>query len=98
MDVRPLIFEPIYKPKIWGGQRIFSHFGRPRALVEPVGASWELADLEEDQSKVRGGPCRGRGLGDLLREWGSAMLGKARPFEGRFPLLIKFLDEEAFKT
>lgn len=92
MNVCPLVFEPIYKPKIWGGQRIFSHFDRPRALVEPVGESWELADLEEDQSKVREGPCRGRGLGDLLREWGPAMLGKARPFEGRFPLLIKFLD------
>ena len=24
MEIRPLIFEPIYKPKIWGGRRLES--------------------------------------------------------------------------
>lgn len=92
MAVQPLIFEPIYKPKIWGGGRIFSHFGRPRATSEPVGESWELADLEEDQSRAINGPSRGRTIADLVAAWGPDLLGHAEPVDGRFPLLIKFLD------
>lgn len=92
MNRPPLIFEPIYKPKIWGGQRIFEQFDRPRIGDEPIGESWELADLEEDQSRVAAGPCAGQPIGALLAEWGGQMTGGVGFFEGRFPLLIKFLD------
>ena len=94
MRVYPLVFEPIYKPKIWGGDRIFTRFDRIRGAGGPIGESWELADLEEDQSRVRGGPCRGRTLGDLRQEWGTELLGQVEPFEERFPLLIKYLDAQ----
>ncbi len=91
-DVHPLIFEPIYKPKIWGGRRIFTHFGREAPSDEPIGESWELADLEEDQSRVAIGPARGRTITQLLADWGNDLIGRVGLFEGRFPLLIKFLD------
>ena len=92
MDMHPLIFDPIYKPKLWGGTRIFDYFQRPRVGREPIGESWELADLEEDASRVAVGPARGRTLTELVDEWGPLLLGGAPLFEGRFPLLIKFLD------
>lgn len=92
MNVYPLIFQPIYKPKIWGGQRIFTHFGRPESMQEPVGESWELADLEEDQSTVVDGPAQGRNISDLVSEWGTSLMGHVSLVDGRFPLLIKFLD------
>ncbi|HOM53210.1 MAG TPA: class I mannose-6-phosphate isomerase [Phycisphaerae bacterium] len=92
MPAYPLLFEPIYKPKIWGGDRIFTHFGRPRVSAEPIGESWELADLEEDQSRVVNGPARGKTLGELVAEWGSDLIGHVELVDGRFPLLIKFLD------
>jgi mannose-6-phosphate isomerase len=50
--------------------------------------------LEKDQSKAVIGPARGQELGGLLRQWGARLLGNAQPFEGHFPLLIKFLDAE----
>lgn len=90
--VSPLIFEPIYKPKIWGGSRIFTFFGRSPAPAEPIGESWELADLEDDQSRVSTGPAKGHALPDLLRTWGSGLTGRVPLVDGRFPLLIKFLD------
>lgn len=90
--VYPLVFEPIYKPKLWGGQRIFKHFARPPAMSVPVGESWELADLEEDASRVVVGPARRKTLTQLVQTWGTDLVGGAGLFEGRFPLLIKFLD------
>ncbi len=92
MPAYPVIFEPIYKPKIWGGDRIFTHFDRPRPTAEPVGESWELADLEEDQSKVVNGPAAGKSITSLVAEWGKDLIGHVELIDGRFPLLIKFLD------
>ena len=92
MQVYPLVFEPIFKPKIWGGRRLETSFGKPIPPRERIGESWELADLEDDQSVVARGPAAGEPLGKLTREWGSNLLGGADLFEGRFPLLIKFLD------
>jgi mannose-6-phosphate isomerase len=92
MDVYPLIFQPIFKPKIWGGRRLESLLHKRLPEGEPIGESWELADLEGHQSVVANGPARGRTLGELVREWGVELIGNATLFAGRFPLLIKFLD------
>jgi mannose-6-phosphate isomerase len=90
--VYPLIFEPIFKPKIWGGRRLEELLRKPLPGTEPIGEAWEIADLEENQSVVVNGPARGRQLGELVRSWGRDLIGSAPLFAGRFPLLIKFLD------
>jgi len=92
MNVSPLVFEPLVKPKIWGGRQLAHLFNKKLPASEPIGESWELADLEDDQSIVAGGTFKGRRLGELVTEWGSQLTGEAPLFEGRFPLLIKFLD------
>ena len=94
VSVCPLIFKPIFKPKIWGGRRLETVVGKKLDSTEPIGESWELADLEHDQSIVRQGLAKGRTLGWLVKEWGRDLLGGAELFEGRFPLLIKFLDAQ----
>ncbi len=92
MAVYPLIFEPIYKPKIWGGRNLERLLDKALPPAQRIGESWELADLEDDQSTVANGPARGRTLGELVRDWGTDLIGRAPLFENRFPLLIKFLD------
>jgi mannose-6-phosphate isomerase len=92
MSIGPLLFEPIFKPKIWGGRYLAERFGKKLPPGEPIGESWEVADLEDDQSVVRAGPAKGKTLGALVKEWGKDLIGHAELFEGRFPLLIKFLD------
>lgn len=92
MDPYPLIFQPILKPKIWGGRRLATRVGKHLPPGETIGESWEVADLEDDQSVVATGPARGKTLGALVREWGVDLTGRAPLFDGRFPLLIKFLD------
>lgn len=92
MSVCPLVFAPIFKPKIWGGRRLETLLGKQLDTDDPVGESWEVADLENDQSVVRDGLAKGKTLGQLVADWGSDLVGRAPLFEGRFPLLIKFLD------
>jgi len=92
MDVYPLIFQPIFKSKIWGGRNLERMLGKRLPPGEPIGESWELADLEEDQSVVANGPAAGQNLGGLVHTWGGDLIGGASLFDGRFPLLIKFLD------
>ncbi|MCH7873090.1 MAG: class I mannose-6-phosphate isomerase, partial [Planctomycetes bacterium] len=92
MDVYPLIFKPIFKPRIWGGRKLETLLDKSLPAGEKIGESWEVADLEDDQSIVANGPVAGRGLGELVKDWGTSLIGRAELFEGRFPLLIKFLD------
>ncbi len=93
MTVCPVIFDPIYKPKIWGGRRMSDLLNRDLPGHEPIGESWEVADLEEDQSIARAAPpAAGKSLGDLVREWGGDLMGRAALVDGRFPLLVKYLD------
>ncbi len=92
MSVHPLIFEPIFKRRIWGGQSLRRVLGKAIPPDQPIGESWELADLPEAASVVAGGPLAGRDLPGLVADWGPRMMGRASLFDGSFPLLIKFLD------
>ena len=47
MPLYPLLLEPIYKEKVWGG-RSLERLGRtlPGGAETRIGESWELADLD----------------------------------------------------
>ncbi len=94
MNVCPLVFEPIYRPKVWGGRNLARLLNKP--LPPPndqsIGESWEVVDLPDAQSTVARGPMKGRTLHSLVEEWGADLTGRARLEAGRFPLLVKFLD------
>lgn len=92
MDLCPLVFEPIFKPKVWGAQNLARVLGKTLPSLERYGESWECADLDNGQSVVARGPAKGRTLHELVEMWGPALLGRAQAVDGRFPLLIKFLD------
>jgi len=92
MNVYPLVFKPIFKAKIWGGRRLETNLGKALPPGRPIGESWEIADLEDDQTVAREGPASGMTLRQLVGEWGTALTGRAPLVDGRFPLLIKFLD------
>jgi len=90
----PLRFHPLPRPVVWGGRRLEALFGRALPAGEPIGESWDLADLPDAQSVVADGPLGGRTLADLVREHAGELLGEARPAAGRFPLLVKLLTTE----
>jgi mannose-6-phosphate isomerase len=92
VDIYPYKFEPIYVEKIWGGRNLERLFSRSLPGDEPIGESWELADLKEGVSVVANGPLAGKSLTELTSDLGEALLGGTPACDGRFPLLLKLLD------
>lgn len=88
----PVRFEPIFKLKPWGGRTLAALFEKPLPGGESIGESWELVSLPGNESHVSDGPLAGVGLHELVERWGDDLLGGAPLIDGRFPLLIKFLD------
>lgn len=92
MTVCPLVFEPIFKPKVWGGNALARRFNKNLPTDQRIGESWECVDLPAASSIVARGPQKGKSLHQLVESWGDALLGRCPPVRGRFPLLVKFLD------
>jgi len=90
-DLYPLRFRPILKQYIWGGRRFQSVLGRQLGPGPNYAESWEICDRADDQSIVSAGPLAGTKLRDLVGNRGPELLGRHHP-QGRFPLLLKFLD------
>lgn len=99
----PLRFQPVFRQYIWGGRRLASHLNKSIGPGDDYAESWELVDHGEDQSIVEHGHLSGETLSNLIRRYGSSLLGDScfeqiratdRPeqLRHRFPLLLKFLD------
>lgn len=89
----PLLFSPVYVPKIWGGNQLEKRLGRsvpPGDL--PIGEALEIADCENCQTVVRNGILSGNTLESLVRYYGRLLVGSKWSGRGRFPLVIKLLD------
>ena len=55
VNVYPLKFSPVFQERIWGGQKIRQHLGRPvpRDMYKArIGEAWELADLPAGSVKI----------------------------------------------
>lgn len=89
-----LAFKEWYAPRMWGGTRLRSVFGKAVPAGEPIGEAWLVSDHPEHESVVADGPHAGRTLRDLLQEDARAILGRRAQLtvHGRFPLLLKLLD------
>ena len=93
MKAYPLKLKPIYKQRIWGGQKLREVFNKDIPRSEKIGESWELADLPEDKSVIADGELAGQTLGSVVKKYPKEMIGN-EDFAGPFPLLIKFLDAQ----
>lgn len=93
----PLSFDPIYKEKIWGGQKLREVLGKEVGELPNCGESWELSGVPGNISVVREGSCKGRTLTSLIDQFEGVLLGNRvfEKFGNRFPLLIKFIDAQA---
>jgi len=93
MKVYPLKSEPVFKERIWGGQRLREVFGKDLPPGKKIGESWEIADLAEGRSTIGNGPLRARTLGEAVGRYREEITG-AKDFPTPFPLLVKLLDAE----
>lgn len=93
MKLYPMKFKPIFKERIWGGQKLKTFFGKDIPAGEPIGESWELADLPEDKSEIVNGPLASKTIDEVIAEYGSEITGES-DYQPPFPLLIKILDAQ----
>jgi mannose-6-phosphate isomerase len=93
MKFYPLQFEPIFKEKIWGGEKLKTILNKP-ITSNRIGESWELSTVEGDVSVVANGEWKGKLLTTLIKEYPNEILGTQVyiRFEEQFPLLFKYLD------
>jgi mannose-6-phosphate isomerase len=88
----PLLFEPLFQERAWGGRRLESAFGKKLPPGQRIGESWEIVDRPEAQSVVRQGPWRGQTLHELWRDHRAEIFGEDMPDAARFPIFAKLLD------
>lgn len=88
----PLVLEPRYDERPWGGRRLATHLGKRLPDAARIGESWETAGV----ARVVNGPLAGTTLQELVERDPIGLLGNrgrvsSQPF-GDFPLLAKFID------
>jgi mannose-6-phosphate isomerase len=102
----PLIFQPRFVEKIWGGRKIESVLGKPLPSGKQIGESWEIYDFPPGvvensagwvSSPIANGPLAGKTLHEAIAEFGRELMGDValagrQGGQGQFPALIKYLD------
>jgi len=92
----PLKFNPIFKEKIWGGQKIKTILNKNFGSLCNCGESWELSGIEGDISEVSEGFLEENNLNDLIEIFMYDLVGDKvyEKYGLGFPLLIKFIDAD----
>lgn len=88
-----LRFTPILKQKIWGGKKL-NQLLHKNIEGDNIGESWEISDVDGDESIISNGTLQGKTLRELLKEYQYDLVGNQvyETFGNEFPLLIKFID------
>lgn len=96
MTLYPLKFEPIYKERIWGGNKLRTQLHK-NVSGKAIGESWEVSDVDGEPSVVAEGTLKGKTLQELSETFQEALLGEKvyKQFGTKFPLLIKYIDAKS---
>lgn len=90
----PFKFKPIYKDKVWGGQKIKTVLKQEFAPLPNCGEVWVLSGVEGGQTEIANGFLEGNELNELVEIYMGELVGDSiyQKFGNEFPILIKFID------
>ena len=93
MKLYPLKFNPVYSYRIWGGEKLKTVLNKDYKQ-ESIGESWEISDVDENETQVSEGLLKDYTLKELIHEFKGDFVGNSvyEKFGNDFPLLIKFID------
>lgn len=93
MNLYPLFFTPIFKYRLWGGEKLRTQLNKDYEGTQ-MGESWEISNVPGSKSVVASGCLKGKTIDALIQEYGATFLGASvlERFGSNFPLLIKFID------
>ncbi len=90
--MNPVLFEPIYQERVWGGRRLESSLGRKLPPGKVIGESWDVVDRADENSPLRE-PLEGATtLRTLIEKYPGQVMGEGWDPTRRFPILVKWLD------
>ncbi len=90
----PLKFKPVFKDKIWGGNRIQDKLGLDFSPLPNCGEAWALSGVSECQTVVANGFLAGNDLNEILEIYMDELVGESvyERHKNEFPILVKFID------
>jgi mannose-6-phosphate isomerase class I len=80
--------QPIFKEKIWGGDKIVKTFGY-FTTMKNIGECWGISGYPKSESIIKSGPFEGRSLSSLWKEEKHLFGNHPSP---AFPILVKIID------
>lgn len=89
----PIKFKPIYKSKVWGGDKISKIKCDKKAPVD-CGESWEISAVGGSLSVVANGFLKGNNIEEIIEIYMGEIVGESvfGLFGYEFPLLIKIIE------
>ncbi len=90
----PLKFKPLFKDKIWGGQKVRNILGMDFSPLPNCGEAWILSGVEGNESVVENGFLAGNNLNEIVEVYMYDLVGD-KIFEAHgneFPILVKLID------
>ena len=93
-ELYPLKFKPIFKDKIWGGDKIRTVMNQDFAPLPNCGEAWVLSGVEGNESIVENGYLQGNNLNEVVEIYMYDLLGDKifETYGNEFPILVKLID------
>jgi mannose-6-phosphate isomerase len=90
----PLKFSPLFKEKIWGGDKIRTRLGLDFSPLPNCGEAWLLSGVTNDQTLVSNGFLAGNELNEVLEIYMDELVGEKvyKQYGNQFPILVKVID------
>ena len=94
----PMKFRPLFKDKIWGGQRIRTSLGLDFSPLPNCGEAWVLSGVPGSESVLVNGYLAGNELPELVEVYMDDLVGEKvfEKFSNEFPILVKFIDSNDY--
>jgi len=91
----PIKFKPIYKEKVWGGEKIRA-LKSDNTIPDNCGESWEISAVQNDLSVVTNGFLKGNTIEEIIEVYMGEIVGDKvfDKFGIEFPILIKLIESQ----
>jgi len=90
----PMKFQPLFKEKIWGGQKIKNQLGMDSYPLKNCGEAWLVSGVPGSETRISNGFLKGNELNELVEIFMDDLVGEKvfEKYGNEFPVLIKFID------
>ncbi|MEA3480320.1 MAG: type I phosphomannose isomerase catalytic subunit [Bacteroidota bacterium] len=93
-ELYPLKFKPVFKDKIWGGQKMKQFKGMDFSPLPNCGEAWVLSGVKGNESIIENGFLAGNNLNEVMEVYMYDLVGDKHyeTYGNEFPILVKLID------